>query len=226
MEYLRFLIDFIIHIDVHLDAIVLSFGVWSYVILFAIVFAETGLVIAPLLPGDSLLFAAGAIAARGGLDIWILIGVLLLAAIVGDTVNYWIGRLIGERILTRFPRIIQPVYLARTNSFFEKYGGKTIVFARFVPFVRTIAPFVAGAGAMTYRRFMYFNILGAVLWVCIFLPAGYFFANVSFVKENFSLVIFGIIGVSLLPTIVGQVRYLYKKRENSLEKTSVDNQNK
>lgn len=223
MEYIRILIDFIINVDVHLDAIVSSFGLWSYVILFAIIFAETGLVVAPLLPGDSLLFAAGAIAARGGLDIWILIVVILSAAIIGDTVNYWIGRLVGEKILTRFPRLIKPTHLARTNSFFEKYGGKTIIFARFVPIVRTIAPFLAGTGAMTYKKFMYFNVLGGALWTIIFLPAGYFFANVSFVKENFSLVIFGIIIVSILPGIIGYIRSFIKGRKKFSKDLTVDN---
>ena len=201
METLRKLIDIVLHLNVHLGELVGEYGAWVYAILFLIVFCETGLVVTPILPGDSLLFAAGAIAAAGQLDPILLCLLLTVAAILGDTVNYWIGRKSGAYLPKRFPKVVKQEYLDRTHAFYERYGGKTIIIARFVPIVRTFAPFVAGAGAMTYGRFMLFNVVGAVLWVGLLVPAGYIFAEVEFVKKNFSAVIFGIIIASVLPAV-------------------------
>jgi membrane-associated protein len=201
METLRKLIDIVLHLNVHLGELVGEYGAWVYAILFLIVFCETGLVVTPILPGDSLLFAAGAIAAAGQLDPILLCLLLTVAAILGDTVNYWIGRKSGAYLPKRFPKVVKQEYLDRTHAFYERYGGKTIIIARFVPIVRTFAPFVAGAGAMTYGRFMLFNVVGAALWVGLLVPAGYFFAEVGFVKRNFSAVIIGIIFVSVLPAV-------------------------
>ncbi len=201
METLRKLIDIVLHLNVHLGELVGEYGAWVYAILFLIVFCETGLVVTPILPGDSLLFAAGAIAAAGQLDPLLLCLLLTVAAILGDTVNYWIGRKSGAYLPKRFPKVVKQEYLDRTHAFYERYGGKTIIIARFVPIVRTFAPFVAGAGAMTYGRFMLFNVVGAVLWVGLLVPAGYIFAEVEFVKKNFSAVIFGIIIASVLPAV-------------------------
>jgi membrane-associated protein len=174
-----------------------------YAILFVIVFCETGLVVTPFLPGDSLLFAVGAIAAgeNAQLNVVVAMVILLVAAIPGDTVNYWVGNLAGHKVVAKFPRLIKQKHLDRTHEFFERYGGKTIIIARFVPIVRTLAPFVAGVGAMTYARFMVYNVVGAFLWVLLLVPAGYFFANIPVVKQNFSLVILGIIVVSILPAV-------------------------
>ncbi len=202
METIRKLLDIVLHLNRHLDQMVSDYGPWVYAILFIIVFCETGLVVTPFLPGDSLLFAAGALAATGGLHLGLMLLLLLGAAVLGDTVNYWIGHLAGEKLQERFPRIIQKRHLDRTHAFFEKYGGKTIIIARFVPIVRTFAPFVAGAGDMSYRRFMAYNVIGAVLWVVLCTLAGYFFGNLPFVKKNFSVVILGIIIVSILPAVV------------------------
>lgn len=218
MEWITQLIDFVLHINVHLAELMQDYGPWIYLILFLIVFCETGLVVTPILPGDSLLFAAGALAATGGMNLWILCAVLIVAAILGDTANYWIGKKSGNILQRKFPRIVKPEYLVRTNAFFERYGGKTIIFARFVPIVRTFAPFVAGAGAMTYGRFMMFNVVGALLWVLLLVPAGYLFANVEFVKKNFSAVILGIIVVSILPGVVEVIRERNRlKKENGLK---------
>ena len=206
MEWITQLIDFVLHINVHLAELMQDYGPWIYLILFLIVFCETGLVVTPILPGDSLLFAAGALAATGGMNLWILCAVLIVAAILGDTANYWIGKKSGNILQRKFPRIVKPEYLVRTNVFFGRYGGKTIIFARFVPIVRTFAPFVAGAGAMSYGRFMMFNVVGALLWVLLLVPAGYLFANVEFVKKNFSAVILGIIVVSILPGVIEVMR--------------------
>jgi membrane-associated protein len=202
METLRYALDFVLHLNKHLDALVGDYGAWVYVILFLIVFCETGLVVTPFLPGDSLLFAAGAIAAGGRLNLFLLMVLLFVAAVIGDTVNYWIGDRAGHRLVRRFPRLIKQKYLDRTHDFFERYGGKTIIIARFVPIVRTFAPFVAGVGEMSYRRFMSFNVVGAFLWVVLLVPAGYFFASVRFVEENFSMVILAIIILSILPAVV------------------------
>lgn len=206
MDILKKLIDLILHLDKHLDGLVMDYGAWVYAILFLIVFCETGLVVTPFLPGDSLLFTVGAIAARGSLDIYLIAGLLLLAAILGDTVNYWVGKLVGQKLIERYPNLFRPEHLRRTHDFFERYGGKTIIIARFVPIVRTFAPFVAGIGKMTYSRFMAFNVGGGLLWILLLLPAGYFFGNFPIVKKNFTLVIFGIIFLSILPGIIEFVR--------------------
>ena len=206
MDILKQLLDLILHLDKHLDTLVMNYGPWVYAILFLIVFCETGLVVTPFLPGDSLLFTVGAIAARGGLDIFLVAGLLALAAILGDTVNYWIGKLVGQKLIARYPKLFRPEHLQRTHDFFERYGGKTIIIARFVPIVRTFAPFVAGIGKMTYSRFMAFNVGGALLWIVLLLPLGYFFGNLPVVKKNFTLVIFGIIFLSILPAVIETLR--------------------
>ena len=206
MDWVFALIDFIIHIDTHLDGIIRAYGGWTYLILFAIVFCETGLVVTPFLPGDSLLFAAGAFAARGSLDPYTLSVLLIIAAIAGDTVNYWIGHALAPRLATGRIRFIKEKHLRRTHEFYERHGGKTIIIARFVPIVRTFAPFVAGVGAMHYPRFLVYNVVGALLWVLLFVWAGYFFGNIPAVEENFTLVIFVIILLSVLPALVEFVR--------------------
>ncbi len=206
VDLLLQLVDFILHLDVHLDELVANYGTWIYAILFFIIFCETGLVVLPLLPGDSLLFAAGAVAASGRLDIVGLCVLLVTAAILGNAVNYWVGRLAGIELQRRFPRLIKQQYLDRTRAYFERYGGKTVIIARFVPIVRTVAPFAAGVGQMTHLRYQFYNITGSVLWVLLLVPAGYFFANVPIVKENFSAVIIGIIIISVLPAVIEFVR--------------------
>ena len=197
------ILDLFLNLPDHLGEFIRNYGVLIYGLLFLIVFCETGLVITPFLPGDSLLFAIGALAAdpTSNLNIWIAAVVLLVAAILGDTVNYWIGRRFGGWMMRKFPRIVKPAHIERTNAFFVRYGGKTIIIARFVPIVRTFAPFVAGTGEMNYRRFMYFNVIGAFLWVGLILPAGWFFGNIPIVKENFGFVVLGIIIISILPMV-------------------------
>ncbi len=196
-------LDFLLHLQDHLEAFTKAHGPLIYALLFLIVFAETGLVVTPFLPGDSLLFAVGALAAgeNSGLNFWIAAIVLLVAAILGDTVNYWIGRKLGAWALRTFPKLIKQSHIDKTSEFFVRYGGKAIIIARFVPIVRTFAPFVAGSGCMDYKRFMFFNVVGALLWVGLILPAGYWFGQIPIVKENFELVVFGIIGFSLLPMV-------------------------
>jgi len=207
MELAKFVIDFIIHIDVHLGQIISNYGTLSYIILFGIIFMETGLVFTPFLPGDSLLFAAGAFAALGSLNIWILYTLLLISAVLGDTANYWIGYFFGKKIVAH-PKIpIDERHIEETQKFFHKHGGKTIILARFMPFVRTFAPFVAGVGRMKYGQFFSYNIVGAFLWVTIATFAGYFFGNISLVKANFSLVIIGVIFISLIPIIIEYAKH-------------------
>ena len=206
MDFVRSVMDLFLHLDQHLHRIVSDYGIWTHLILFAIVFAETGLVVTPFLPGDSLLFAAGALAALGSLDLWLLVVLLVGAAILGDTVNYWVGAWIGPRAFSGNVRLLRKDYLERTHAFYDKHGGKTIILARFVPIIRTFAPFVAGVGAMSYPKFLTYNVVGAVLWVGLFVPLGYFFGNMPTVKENFSLVILAIIAISLLPIAVEAVR--------------------
>ncbi len=198
------LIDIFLHLDKHLSQVVMDYGVWSYLILFVIVFCETGLVVTPFLPGDSLLFAAGAIAAVGNLNVWAMFGLLAVAAILGDTVNYWVGKYLG---LKAFERFVNPQHIEKTHGFFEKYGAKTIVIARFVPIVRTFAPFVAGIGTMGYSKFIAYNIAGGVAWVSICLSAGYFFGGMQFVKDHFSMVILAIIFLSILPAVIEVLRH-------------------
>jgi len=206
MELITSLIDFIVHIDDHLQEIIRNYGGLTYLILFLIVFAETGLVVTPILPGDSLLFAAGTFAALGSLDPVLLTVLLVVAAVVGDGVNYWIGHWIGPKAFSGKVPWLRQDYLKRTEAFYEKHGGKTIILARFVPIVRTFAPFVAGVGRMQYGRFLAYNVVGAVLWVSLCVTAGYFFGNLPFVRENFSLVVLGIIGVSLIPLVIEWIR--------------------
>jgi membrane-associated protein len=206
MDLLRSIIDLFLHLDRHLSEIISDYGVWTHLILFLIVFAETGLVVTPFLPGDSLLFAAGTFAALGSLDLWLLVVLLIGAAILGDTVNYWVGAWIGPRAFSGNVRFLRKDYLDRTHAFYERHGGKTIILARFVPIIRTFAPFVAGVGAMSYPKFITYNIVGAVLWVGLFVPAGYFFGNIPAVRENFTLVILAIIALSVLPIAVEAIR--------------------
>ncbi len=208
------LIDFILHIDRHLIEFVAANGVWIYALLFLIVFVETGLVVMPLLPGDSLLFAAGAIAATGGMDPVLLCGLLFVAAVLGDTVNYHVGNYIGPKVFEHENRFIKRAYLLKTRDFFEKHGGKTIIIARFMPIIRTFAPFVAGVGSMPYRRFLSYNVVGAALWVVSFVLLGYFFGNLPAVKENFTLVIFAIIGISVMPGVIAWVRHKLAQGNN------------
>jgi membrane-associated protein len=199
LSFVRTLVDYVLHLDHHLVQLIQAYGAWTYLILFAIVFLETGLVVTPFLPGDSLLFAAGALAAKGAMDVWVLFAILSVAAVLGDSVNYWIGRAVGPRVFREDVRFLNRKHLDRTHRFYEKHGGKTIFLARFVPIVRTFAPFVAGVGTMNYARFWAYNVVGGVVWVGGFLLAGYWFGNLPVVKNNFSLVILGIIVVSVLP---------------------------
>jgi membrane-associated protein len=201
MELVQYFIDFFINLDERLSELIQYAGIWTYLVLFAIIFAETGLVVTPVLPGDSLLFAAGAFCANGSLNLLVLMTSLFVAAVIGDTVNYAIGNYLGPRVFRENMRYLNRKHLDRTHDFFERYGGKTIVIARFVPIVRTFAPFVAGAGSMTYSHFIFYNVFGAALWVSTCTLAGYFFGNIPFVKKHFELVIIGIIVVSLLPAV-------------------------
>ncbi len=208
MELLAPLIDLVVHLDDHLQGLVANYGAWVYLILFLIVFCETGLVVTPFLPGDSLLFVAGAIAAGGGMNIHLLVLLLFIAAVLGDAVNYSIGHYIGPRLLKdRNSRWLNPRHLERAHAFYERHGGKTIIIARFVPIVRTYAPFVAGAASMPYPRFALYNITGAALWVTSLAYAGYFFGNIPVIKNNLTLVIITIIIVSILPGIFEYLRH-------------------
>ena len=213
MQVISELVDFILHLDVHLNAIIQNFGIWTYLILFLIIFLETGIVITPFLPGDSLLFAAGSFAALGSLNVFALFIILTLAAILGDTLNYWIGHFIGPRALSGNVRFLKKEYLDRTHGFYDKHGGKTIILARFIPIIRTCAPFVAGVGAMDYPRFFFFNVIGAVLWVALFTFGGYFFGNLPFVRDNFTIVILAIIVISVMPGVFEFLRDKYKSRK-------------
>jgi membrane-associated protein len=206
MEFILQIIDFIVHVDTHLDAIIRDYGTWTYAILFLIIFAETGLVVTPFLPGDSLLFAAGTFAARGSLEPALLFLLLAVAAILGDAVNYSVGRYLAPRAEKGF-RFIKKEHLDRTHAFYERHGGKTIIIARFMPIIRTFAPFVAGVGSMQYRRFAMFNVSGAIIWIGLFVYAGYFFGNIPAVEHNFTLVIMAIIFVSILPGIIEFIRH-------------------
>lgn len=199
MDPLSSFVDFVLHIDKHLNLIIQQYGVWTYIILFLIIFCETGLVFTPFFPGDSLLFAAGAFAALGSLDVWILFATLAVAAVLGDTANYWIGYLFGKKMFKKHSRILKTEYLERAERFYEKHGGKTIFLARFVPIIRTFAPFVAGIGKMRYLKFLAYNVLGGITWVALFTFAGYYFGSISFVQENFTLFIFVIIAASFVP---------------------------
>jgi membrane-associated protein len=213
VDIVKFLIDFVLHLDKHLGELIQAYGLLTYAILFFIVFCETGFVVTPFLPGDSLLFAAGTFAARGDLDLALLIGLLSLAGIAGDTLNYWIGHLVGPKVFNQErSRFFKKEHLTRTHAFYEKYGAKTIVIARFVPIVRTFAPFVAGIGAMSYGKFITYNVVGGLGWVASLTLAGYFFGNIPLVKANFSLVIIVIIVISVLPMVI---EYLRARRQKA-----------
>lgn len=212
---MQYIIDLFLHLDKHLVEVVSQYGSWAYGLLFLIVFCETGLVVTPILPGDSLLFAAGAIAASSGLDVMLLFLLLTTAAILGDAVNYKIGKHLGPKVLRQEnSRIFKREYIEKTHRFYERYGGKTIIFARFVPIVRTFAPFMAGVGYMTYRHFAFYNIVGAVLWVASFVFGGYFFGNLEIVKKNFTLVILAIIVLSIMPGVIEYIRSRKELRES------------
>lgn len=215
MEFIHQLLDFILHIDKHLLEIVNQYDKATYLILALIVFCETGLVVTPFLPGDSLLFAAGALAGAGSLNIGLLILVVFLAAFAGDNTNYAIGNFIGQRIIHAKRKLIRKDYLDKTHSFYEQHGGKTVIIARFMPIIRTFAPFVAGLGSMTYRRFLFFCIAGNILWICSFSFAGYIFGNIEIVKHNFTLVVFGIIFLSLLPMIIAFLRSKFNSKKSA-----------
>src|SRR5512138_910737 len=197
MEQIKFLIDLFLHLDEYMANIISQYGVWTYAILFFVIFMETGFVVTPFLPGDSLLFAAGTFAALGSLNVWLLLVLCMVAAIGGDTVNYWIGHYLGDRAYNI--KWIKREYLDRTHAFFQKHGGKTIFLARFVPIVRTFAPFVAGIGRMSYGYFITYNLVGGVIWVALFTFAGYFFGNIPFVRKNFEFVILAILLISVVP---------------------------
>ncbi|ACR69887.1 DedA family protein [Edwardsiella ictaluri] len=221
MEYLQWIVDFILHIDVHLAQLVAQYGVWIYGILFLILFCETGLVVTPFLPGDSLLFVAGALASlpSNDLNVHLMVLLMVIAAIVGDALNYTIGRLFGERLFSNpHSRVFRRSYLDKTHAFYERHGGKTIILARFVPIVRTFAPFVAGMGHMSYRHFAAYNVIGALLWVLLFTYAGYLFGNVPVVQENLKLLIVVIIVVSILPGVIEIWRHRRQARRNKAAK--------
>lgn len=213
MELLTLAIDIFLHVDRYLDEFLRHYGTWVYVLLFLIVFAETGLVVMPLLPGDSLLFVTGAIAARGGMDVSLVIGLLIVAAVLGDTVNYRIGEYIGPKVFTRRSRFLKKEHLDRTHEFYEKHGGKTIIFARFIPIIRTFAPFVAGVGKMSYPRFLAYNVSGGVAWVVSFVLAGFFFGNIPAVRKNLSLVIIAIVILSVMPGVIEYLRHRAKRAQ-------------
>lgn len=206
MDWILKAVDFVLHVDVYLEQIISNYGGWTYALLFFIVFMETGFVVTPFLPGDSLIFAASTFAARGALNPWLMFGLLAVAAVIGDSVNYWIGHRIGKRAYTGEIKWIKKEYMERTHTFFEKHGGKTIFLARFVPIIRTFAPFVAGVSRMSYGFFFRWNVIGGVTWVATFTLLGYFFGNIPFVQKNFELVIIAIILISLIPAVVEGVK--------------------
>lgn len=212
MELISKLIDLFLHLDKHLNEIIGQYGAWTYLILFLIIFCETGLVVTPFLPGDSLLFAAGAFAALGSLNVFWLFVLLSIAAIAGDTINYWAGHWVGPKVFYRDNvRFLNKKHLERTHEFYERYGGKTIIIARFIPIIRTFAPFVAGIGSMSYGRFILYNVVGGVAWVAICVFAGYYFGNLEIVKKNFSLVIIAIVLISVVPMAVEYIRHRLRR---------------
>ena len=215
MELINSLIEFVLHLDRHLFDLVGAYGSWVYGILFVVIFAETGFVVTPFLPGDSLLFAAGAIAATEALNPHIISLILIIAAILGDTVDYAIGFYIGPKVFSK-PRslLFNPEHLERTHRFYEKYGGKTIIIARFIPIIRTFAPFVAGIGKMSYLHFVFYNVFGGIFWVLVFVYAGFFFGNLPMVKRNFSLIIIAIIIISVIPVFIEFIRHWKEKNGN------------
>jgi membrane-associated protein len=206
MNIIQHFIDLVLHLDKYLGQIITDYGTLTYLFLFFIIFMETGFVITPFLPGDSLIFAAGTLAGLGYLNIWVLYAVLCAAAILGDTINYWIGHFIGPRAFSGNIRFLKKEYIDRTHEFYEKHGGKTIIIARFIPIIRTFAPFVAGVGAMTYPKFILYNIVGGMAWVALFLFGGYFFGNLPIVQQNFSFVLLAIILISITPAVIEIIR--------------------
>jgi membrane-associated protein len=217
MEFIGFVIDVVMHIDKYLNVVIQNYGVWVYVLLFLIIFAETGLVVTPFLPGDSLLFAVGAFAALESFELPWLLSTLVAAAVIGDSVNYAIGKYFGERLFRRKnSRIFKREYLEKTHKFYEKHGKKTIVLARFVPVVRTFAPFVAGLGKMCYRDFFFYNVTGGILWVVVLVLVGYYFGNVPIVKDNFSIAIFAIVFISCLPIVIEFWRHRIKRKDKKV----------
>jgi len=216
MELIYQFFDFVMHLDAHLAQLAATYGAWIYAILFLIVFCETGLVATPFLPGDSLLFAAGAVASTGALNPHLTVLLLICAPLCGDNSNYWIGYLVGPKVFQKERSVFfNPEYLHRTHRFFEKHGGKTVIIARFIPIIRTFTPFVAGIGRMRYVKFLFFSFIGALLWVPTFIYAGYFFGNIPFVKRNFTIVILAIVVISVIPVVVGAVR---ARRESGQER--------
>ena len=213
MELVKYLLDLVLHLDKHLSVAIQHYGNWSYLLLFAIIFAETGFVVTPFLPGDSLLFAVGALAAAGAMDVNWVFGILAAAAILGNTANYSVGRFLGPKVFQKEnSRIFKKEYLEKTHQFYEKYGAKMIVITRFVPIVRTFAPFVAGVGRMRYATFQFYNVVGGLLWVGTFVFGGYFFGNIPVVKKNFTVVIFAIIFLSILPGVIEYLRHRMAKK--------------
>ena len=212
MDFLRIIVESVLHVDQHLAELVALYGDWIYGLLFLIIFSETGFVVTPFLPGDSLLFAAGALTAVESMNVHLLFLLLTLAAVAGNTLNYSVGRFAGEKIFKENARILKKEYLDRTHRFFERHGGKTIILTRFVPIVRTFAPFVAGAGAMTFGRFQTYNVIGGIAWTGSFIYGGYFFGNLPLVKQHFTLVILAIIILSIMPGIVEYVRHKVRSR--------------
>jgi membrane-associated protein len=219
MDLIHLFLDYFLHLDVHLNEVIRDYGTWTYLLLFVIIFCETGLVATPILPGDSLLFTAGALAAMDGSPLKIELLFLLLgaAAVGGDTVNYWIGHLVGPRVFTREKSLFfRKEYLDRTHRFYERYGGKTIIIARFIPIIRTFAPFVAGIGSMTYLKFISYNVIGGLVWIAAFLFGGYYFGNIPLVKKNFTFVIMAIIVISVMPPVIEYLRQRYGRKTEEL----------
>lgn len=213
MEFLQYLLDFILHLDIHLGELISNYGVWTYAILFLIIFAETGFVVTPFLPGDSLLFALGALSATGVISLEILLVLLVAASILGDTTNYAVGNYLGPKVFHyKDSKLFKKEYLDKTHVFYEKHGGKTIILAKFLPIFRTFAPFVAGIGKMSYSRFVLFNVTGGVVWICGFLLLGFFFGNIPFVKKHFSIVILAIIFISILPAVIEVLKAKFGKK--------------
>jgi membrane-associated protein len=214
MEFLASLLDIVLHLDAHLLALVQEYGVWVYAILFAIIFAETGLVVAPFLPGDSLLFVIGALCGMGSLELEIAMPLLILAAFLGDNTNYWIGRLLGLRLLNHASqKLIRHEHLEKTHAFYEKHGGKTVIFARFLPIIRTFAPFVAGIGTMNYRLYLMYSVIGGVTWIGSLTLAGYFFGNIPVIKDNLTLMILVIVFVSFIPAILEFIKHRRRQQQ-------------
>lgn len=215
IQIIEFFIDWFVHLDTHLVALIDSYGILTYAILFIVIFLETGVVVTPFLPGDSLLFAAGALASLGSLHLGWLIVLLIIAAILGDSVNYWIGKFFGERVMHSWvSRFLKKEYINKTESFYHKHGNKTIVLARFVPIVRTVAPFLAGVGNMNYRKFLLYNVTGGIVWVFLFTMGGFLFGDMPFVKEQFSWVILGIIFITVIPIGIEMIRDYFTKKRN------------